>query len=179
MRTFIAIEFNEHIKRYLYEKQQEIKKHCIKGNFTSMNNFHLTLRFLGEVQPDDIITLNRAIDEALSGCNAFELELNNIGQFLKGSKKIIWIGIKRSLELQELYKKLEASLEKKGYAKEDRGYNPHITLGREVLIDNFEHIKEQIAAQPEKFQVTGMSLMESTKVEGILTYRPIYHGDFM
>lgn len=173
MRVFIAIEFDDSIKKYLSEKQQEVMQSCIKGNFTHPGNFHLTLRFIGEVAPPALTKLKKAVDATSAGLQSFELILDELGQFPRGSRKILWIGLKPSRELQRLYKALEVSLEEQGYPEEGRGYNPHITLGREVLVEDDPTV-QHIHIRPEKIHVKGISLMESTRVEGKLVYRPIH-----
>lgn len=176
MRVFIAIEFSDTIKKYLFDKQQLARKYCTKGNFTSSANFHLTLRFIGEVQNNELSSIKKAIDDTAELNNPFEISFDSIGCFSRGFKKILWIGIQKSNELQNLYTCLEDALSKYGYIKDEKGYSPHITLGREVVTDNMESLKNEIEIKSEKINVTGISLMESTRVNGILTYRPLYQG---
>ncbi len=178
MRVFIAIEFTDDIKQFLWEKQQEVKKYCTKGNFTYKENFHLTLRFIGEVEQKELLKLRAAIDEAASSESPFELVLEKLGQFPRGSRRILWIGLKHSGKLQQLYQTLENTLERQGYEKEERGYNAHITLGREVQVENLEVLDKDVVIEPQVLFVKGISLMESARVEGRLTYRPIYTASF-
>ena len=53
MRTFIAIEFDKETKNNISNLQNAIKADCKKGNFTTKDNLHLTLHFLGEIEEDD------------------------------------------------------------------------------------------------------------------------------
>ncbi|HOA81090.1 MAG TPA: 2'-5' RNA ligase family protein [Defluviitaleaceae bacterium] len=59
MRVFIAIDFNNRLKDYLKEKQDELRKYCTKGNFTHKENFHLTIVFIGEVNEGEIIKIKK------------------------------------------------------------------------------------------------------------------------
>ena len=176
MRIFIAIEFSKEIKEYIASKQSTVKQHAIKGNFTDLDNLHLTLRFIGDVEENELEGLKKAIDETAEKAEVFQLKLSRLGFFPRGSKKILWIGIEKEyLELQQLVRNLEQALEKHGYRKEDRKYTPHITLGREVLIDEkIEDLNEKAAIESKVIQVTKISLMHSTRVNGRLTYIPIY-----
>ncbi|MDF2985255.1 MAG: 2-5 ligase [Eubacterium sp.] len=173
MRVFFAIEFEEEIKEYLYSVQQEVKRNCSGGNFSHKENFHLTLRFMGEQSPQQITVLKNALLETAEKLKGFELKLNKLGSFNKGNKKIIWLGLQRSGELQILYKKLEGVLEKEGYAREDRGYNPHITLVREARLDEKVVEIENINIEKLTVRVKTISLMESARVNNKLAYTAI------
>lgn len=178
MRVFFAIEFDSGIKKYLWEKQQEVSKYCSKGKFTLEENFHLTLRFIGDREKDEIEKLKDVVKKAAAANTGFELVLDGLGQFHKGNRKILWLGVKHSRNLQELHSSVEKQLEEKGYSAEDRGYNPHITLGRECIVEDLESIRRNITVSPLTIPVQGISLMESKRVEGVLTYRPVYFEKF-
>ncbi|MBF8981922.1 RNA 2',3'-cyclic phosphodiesterase [Lutibacter sp. B2] len=174
MRVFIAIEFEEKIKNYLSNQQQIIKENSIKGNFTRKENFHLTLQFIGEVKREEIHILKEVIDKARSNTNGFQLFLKNIGRFERGKKSIVWVGITKNDELEELYYDLENLLEAQGYPKEDRPFKPHITLGRQVIFkEGFEEIQKKSSIEPERIIVNKISLMESTRIDGKLKYIPL------
>ena len=49
MRIFIAIEFSNKIKNILHNIQEIVKENSISGKFTDKDNFHLTIRFIGEI----------------------------------------------------------------------------------------------------------------------------------
>lgn len=179
MRVFIAIEFPEYMKEYLNQIQQNISKYSKSGNFTKKENFHLTIRFIGEIEPNEVEKLKIAIDKTLLHQNSFKLYFNNLGRFLKGSKSIVWVGIKPNNMLNQLYFNLEKELEAQGYPKEERGFVPHVTLGREVMLtEEFSRIKETIRVDEEAVDVCSISLMESTRINGKLTYIPIYIKQF-
>ncbi|WP_137695811.1 RNA 2',3'-cyclic phosphodiesterase [Ruminiclostridium herbifermentans] len=236
MRLFFAIEFNEELKDYLFSIQKQVRQYCIGGNFTSKDNFHLTLRFIGEqsqqqaellksamkatatslessteksgaryllnnkekhidtfsaVNTDDGISQRGAklfegeeIHESTSissggACKpGFELRLSKIGKFDRGNKKILWVGLQRSQQLQALHNKLETNLFKVGYNKEERGYNPHITLAREVRIEAFDQLANEIKLNETSIWVNAISLMESKRINNKLCYVPIERVEF-
>lgn len=191
MRLFFAIEFNDKLKKHLFNIQEVIRQYCTGGNFTSKDNFHLTLRFIGEQSPcqaEKLLAAMRAtakdfkpklgnlnISEVETETNmvAFQLRLNTIGKFDRGNKKILWVGLDRSQELQFLYDKLESNLLNYGYAKEERGYNPHITLAREVRIEEFDKLKNIVQQINSTINVNSISLMESKRINNKLCYVPL------
>ncbi|WP_432666141.1 RNA 2',3'-cyclic phosphodiesterase [Wukongibacter baidiensis] len=176
MRTFIAIELEDELKNYIFEKQQILKSNSEKGNFSRKENFHLTLRFIGESSPTQIEALKKAIDTTSEKITSFGLKLGELGYFPKKNRKIIWLGIgEGKATLQQLFNELENNLYRDGFKREERGLSPHITLGRQVILKKgFDKIAEDINILYKDIPVKKISLMESTRINDILTYRPIY-----
>ncbi len=179
MRVFFAIEFEDELKDYLFNIQKDIRQHCMAGNFTSKENFHLTMRFIGEQSPMQIEHLLAVLKETSSNMSAFELRLNKLGKFDKGNRKIIWLGLQKSQELEALYRKLESALIEHGYNKEDRGFSPHITLAREVKIQGYEKLMNELPIDNLVIKVKSISLMESTRIDNKLCYVPIGREEFL
>ena len=117
MRVFLAIEFTEEIKEYLYKTQQVIVKDSASGNLTGKENFHLTLRFIGEIKDNELSKLKEAVDNIYFSQKEFKIYFNKIGQFPRGKKRIIWIGLRPNHLLDLLHSKLESELEKQGYSR--------------------------------------------------------------
>jgi 2'-5' RNA ligase len=92
-------------------------------------NYHLTLRFIGEVESwraDEM-------DEALAGIRAprFELALRGLGTFEKAGRiQALWVGVERSEALARLQSKVETALQRVGLEPERRRFAPHVTLAR-------------------------------------------------
>lgn len=176
MKLFIAVELENNVKTELEGVQEKLKDRALKGRFTSKDNFHLTLRYIGEVHPKNIDSLKNMIDQVSVNKKTFDLSLGPIGSFPKKQRHIVWAGLQGRLEsLHNLYLDLEAALIKEGVKKEGRPYNPHISLGRQVKLEQtLEQVSREIKIYPLLIPVTTLSLMESTNIEGRLTYRPIY-----
>lgn len=176
MRVFFAIEFEEEIKEYIYEKLLDVKKKSIKGSFSRKENIHLTLKFMGEVSNSEMKELSQVIDLVVSQKSSFILKMNRLGKFDRGNQCILWIGLEKSEALFNLYKELEEMLWKLGYEKESRGFAPHITLGRQVTLKSNEFFSDIPISK--RIKIKKISLMESTRVKGVLTYRPVYSREF-
>jgi 2'-5' RNA ligase len=88
-------------------------------------NYHLTLRFIGEVDEGQAAD----IDEALLRIRAprFAVALATVGHF---GLRQLWVGVERNAALQHLHEKIESVLNRLGYAPEERRYTPHVTLAR-------------------------------------------------
>ena len=54
MRTFIGLEFDRKLKEKLFTIQNILKVDTIKGSWVNNSNFHMTLKFLGEIKEEQI-----------------------------------------------------------------------------------------------------------------------------
>ena len=175
MRVFIGVRLPEAIKEQLGAVQEEVKRASLKGSFTDPDNFHLTMRFIGEVDPDQ----KSAIEAALICCTAgqvpFLIEPDGLGYFFKKNKWIIWLGIKENNHLHQLYDQLNAELLGQATTVADEvAFIPHLTLGRGIVLSQeWETLSKVPLPSDQKIPVTALTLFESVRVNGKLVYRPI------
>ena len=176
MRVFIAIELEEEVKEKLAEIQSKVKVTAEKGRFTAVSNFHLTLYFIGEADSERIGQISKAIDKCAEHNVPFKLSLGKLGSFNKRSKRIIWVGVDGDIrELKKVNEQISAELNEEEHTDEKGEYTPHITLGRQIVFNqDFEEWSQSQSAPPVAIEVDKISLMESTRLNGELIYRPIY-----
>src|SRR5215469_6783772 len=88
-------------------------------------NYHLTLRFIGEVGED----LASDIDGALLPLRAkpFAVTITGVGRF---ADRMLWAGVEKSEALVHLRDKIESALVRLGLEPETRRYAPHVSLAR-------------------------------------------------
>ncbi|MDP4179101.1 MAG: RNA 2',3'-cyclic phosphodiesterase [Bacillota bacterium] len=174
-RVFIAIEFSENTKSYLNQIQQIVSSNSSSGNFTHKENFHLTLKFIGEVKIDLLDKIKKCIDNTALNQNCFQLYFDRLGQFPRRNKSIIWIGLKPNRLIDKLNLTIETSLDKIGIKKEEQSFTPHITLGRQAALnESFQLIAEKINILNDPILVDKITLMESTRIDENLKYVPLY-----
>lgn len=178
MRTFIAIELEQEVREYLASVQAEAQKLCRRGNFTPVDNLHLTLHFLGEIEKSDLEYLQDAMYETALRNRPFRLALGQLGFFPRGNKGILWTGLEKSQPLQRLFSTLEKALEQQGFAREKKGLSPHITLGREVEPQRgFADVQKAVMVRPMAIDVRRISLMESVRKGPKLVYEPLFRQE--
>lgn len=135
MRLFIGIEFPVDVITALTVVQREIRANVERGRFKRGENFHLTLKFLGEVPPALIDELAVSLAEAAKHQHPFQLWLGSLGVF--GSQppiRVVWQGIDGELAaLCALQQAVDSACAKIGFAREQRAYSPHITLAQDVI----------------------------------------------
>lgn len=175
MRVYIAIDFEDNIKNYFDRITSYMKIHCIEGSFTRKNNFHLTIRFIGEVDAIQITKIKEVIDMAALKVSPFELLVSNLGIFKRKKTNILWLGIEENAAISELHKELSNLLKEFKIPFYDKLFMPHITLGRRVLFHEApEDLNSLIQFERISIPVTAISLMESKEQDGKLNGVPIY-----
>lgn len=124
LRLFVGIEFPPELKLHLSMLETVIPG----ARWVDPGNFHLTLRFIGEV--DEGVAAD--IDEALLRLRArrFTLQLAGTGVFGGGKPRALWVGVERHPELVALRDKIEKALIRIGLEPEQRKFAPHVTLAR-------------------------------------------------
>ena len=128
MRTFIAVELSDKQKNKLVELQDELKSAGVDAKFTTREQMHITLRFLGEISEEDAEKVKKDLNECSR--EKFELELEGMGCFPSNEYiKVVWVGVgKGSEELEEIKKSLD---DKIVIGKIDRKhFHAHATLCR-------------------------------------------------
>lgn len=125
MRLFVALGLPEAVSTQLTGLIGGIPG----ARWVPPENLHLTLRFIGEVEP----WRAEEVDEALAGIRArpFDLVLNGLGLFEKAGRiNALWVGVERSEALLRLQAKVETALQRVGLDPERRRFAPHVTLAR-------------------------------------------------
>jgi len=134
IRSFVAIELEEDVKRALGELQQTLRDSGTEGQvrWVKPDGMHLTLKFLGNVPADRIKELTLAVTRGCQGVRQFRIGFQGLGCFPSLSRpNVIWVGVEgETEELAALQTGIEEHLSVLGYPPEKRRYAPHLTLGR-------------------------------------------------
>ncbi|GFP75528.1 RNA 2',3'-cyclic phosphodiesterase [Clostridium fungisolvens] len=175
MRVYIAIDFEDNIKNYFGKMTSYIKNHCSEGSFTEKNNFHMTIRFIGEADDLQISKIKEVMDIAVLKISSFELLLNNLGIFKRKKTNILWAGVEESPVLTELHKELSTLLKEYRLPFYDKLFMPHITLGRRIeLKEESTALDSLIQFERITIPVKAISLMASKEIDGKLNGVPLY-----
>ena len=131
IRCFIAVEIQDdtviskirEIQNFLASTDADVK-------LVEPENIHLTLKFLGDVDESRLEYVKNIVKD--ENVEPFVMNLHGIGVFPNLRRpRIIWVGISNGVEsLAGIFLKLESILFKQGFPKENRVFNPHITIGR-------------------------------------------------
>jgi len=146
MRTFIAIELPDRIKKEIEQLQAPLKKTNTFVSWVKPENIHITLKFLGEVPENKINAVFSATGQALEGAKKFTMSLKGLGAFPDVRRpRVIWIGSgSGEKELSYLAGRVEEEMERIGFPKEQRKFSAHFTLGRVKSPKNIEKLMELV-----------------------------------
>jgi 2'-5' RNA ligase len=133
IRAFIAVEIDTGVRAAAEAVQQDLARAGVAVKWVEPDNLHLTLAFLGDVHDRSLPELFVAVGKVAKGEPPFAMTVAGLGAFPNSRRpKVVWGGIAGGTEeLARLHATLEDPLIDLGlYRREDRGYTPHLTLGR-------------------------------------------------
>src|SRR3989339_751968 len=158
MRLFIAIDFNE-LKDYFVYLQDLLPRNA---KLSLTRTFHITLKFLGEVQPDKAEKAVEILKNVKFG--PFSVFLDSIGIFpTENYIRVVWVGLKPESEILELQKQIDESL--KQLFKKEKDFKAHITIARVKYPENKKSFVEEIKkinVESKKIEVKDFRLVNST-----------------
>jgi 2'-5' RNA ligase len=159
MRLFVALTLPDETRNHL----RLLCGGLPKARWVPAENFHITLRFLGELDGRDM----DYVDAALAGIRVprFHLRLKGVDAFSSGAKvKAIYAGVEKSAALQHLREKVESAVVRAGLEPERQKYTPHITLTRPKdpsLAKLKSYLAEHSLFRTPEFEVTHFTLFSS------------------
>ena len=132
IRAFIAIELDERIKRELARVQDRLKTAEADIKWVDTSSIHLTLKFLGDIQPEVLDDVERAIARTAARFTHFHMDIGALGAFPDADKpRVIWASVtKRANYLHDMASRLTEELGDLASDDTTRSFTPHITLGR-------------------------------------------------
>ena len=133
IRSFIAIELTAEVRESLSSLMDRLKpsKHP-QVKWVTPDSVHLTLKFLGNIYPDQVAGITQAISSAARGMPPFELKGGGLGAFPNNQQpRVIWVSVTGDTrKLKLLHREIDGALSHLGFTREKRAFTPHLTLGR-------------------------------------------------
>ena len=164
MRLFIAIRLNDQIRSELADIQSLLRNRGVSGNFTKLENLHLTLAFIGEyADPENVLEAMRGVPFA-----PFSIRLKGFGSF----GDLYWCGIGENETLSAYVKRLRRALAESGIPFDRKKFSPHITLIRRASFDKSRGFPG-VAVPDISMKAGRVSLMRSDRAKGGMIYTEI------
>jgi 2'-5' RNA ligase len=134
LRLFIAIPIPEPVRDEVIRVQRELQLLTSRGavRWTKPDQFHLTLRFLGDVPVAGLEKLRESVNAVCLSAQPLQLRAEGIGFFPNPhSPRVVWVGIddKEGL-LVDLQKRIEAAVRPFAAEPGEKNFSGHVTLGR-------------------------------------------------
>ena len=133
IRAFIAIELPDPVKDSLSSLEDRLRpaEHPYV-KWVDPQGIHLTLKFLGNIAPDQVPQIIEAITSASRGTSPLKLQIGGLGAFPNLQRpRVIWVAVIGEVDpLIALQRDIDQALMPLGFAIEKRPFSPHLTLGR-------------------------------------------------
>jgi len=132
MRLFIALPLPGRVEDYLGEIIFDLKQHRGKVKWVAHTNIHLTAKFLGDTDESLVESIREAITAVANGFQPINCTIDKIGGFPNLRRpRVIWAGLTGEIDrLAEISSAMEEKAATLGFAKENKKFKPHLTLGR-------------------------------------------------
>ena len=133
-RLFIAISLPDAVKDEIEKMQRELRS-ALPGNFvrwTKREQFHLTLKFFGNVAESRVADLSDALCVACVPFKVMRLRAERIGFFPDARvPRVAWVGVHdHQEELPQLQVAIESAVTKFTGEKAEKRFTGHVTLAR-------------------------------------------------
>lgn len=128
LRLFVAVEIPEVVREAVDAAASALQRRAPDARWTGPSGWHLTLAFIGWVDPGSVEAVESACADAAARAAPFRLRLDGTaGTF---SNRVLWAGIEHSEELAVLADRVRDGLELAGFEMETRPFRAHLTLAR-------------------------------------------------
>lgn len=160
MRVFVAVDLPQEAKDELALVQKQLSSAAAKMSLA--RDFHLTLKFLGEITPAKVDVVKRALSNV--AFKKFTATVAGVGVFpSENYARVVWAGVEPEEEFTGLQKLIDDALEKE--FPKDKRFKPHLTLARVKFVSDknafFQQLR-QIEVKSVKFTVNSFKLKKST-----------------
>lgn len=132
IRSFIAIDLPQETREKLVAIQELLRQSQAGVRWVKPGGIHLTLKFLGNILPAQVDKIAAAAAQVVVDEPPITLCAAGLGGFPSQRKpRVIWVGLRGEVDrLANIQAGFEKALEPLGFAREGRGFRPHLTIGR-------------------------------------------------
>jgi len=135
VRSFVAVPLPGDIQSRIFAAAQELARELPQSGIKwsrKVENLHITVKFLGQVEDAKLTALAQELAMAMAPVPRFRLELRGMGAFPSPRKaNVVWAGVEdASRGLNAVAAAVEGVGERFGFAREQRAFTGHVTVGR-------------------------------------------------
>jgi 2'-5' RNA ligase len=130
IRAFVAVDLEPQTVQKIAEATVQLRPRMPGIRWLPPTNFHLTLKFLGDIDEAKVAPIAAALERDLYPFSCFTINAKGLGVFPDPKRpRILWVGLVGG-ELNALASRVEKALAPFGFAAEKRAFTPHLTVGR-------------------------------------------------
>ena len=168
MKLFTGIDLTPSVRTKCTEITERLRRSGIDARFEAPEKLHITLAFLGWVEPEAVEAVRESLAAVARKTNAFNLTLDKLGAFPHERKpRVIWIGASdQGLAFRNLSGTLRGAYEGLGFHFEKENV-AHVTLAR---VKGGDAHLPMLDIKPMKLGVRELTLFESIPAERTTRY---------
>jgi len=168
VKLFAGIDLTPSVRAACNDVTERLRSAGLDARFEAPEKLHITLAFLGWVEPESIEAIQNALQRAAQDGHAFDLTLDKLGAFPHERKpRVIWIGAsEQGAEFRELSHSVRSNYEALGFTFEKNAV-AHVTIARVKGGDAYLPTLDVI---PMKLTVRELTLFESVPTERTTRY---------
>ena len=177
IRSFLAFELPPIMREGVEGVHRVLQPRIRDVRWVLPGNIHLTVVFLGGVEPDDMEAVRLAAGNVCRQYGPFQVALDGTGTFGgRRRPRVLWAGLSGDLERMAAFRdELQTAMKSFGVNEERRPFKPHLTLarfreyarpGRELQ----ECLEEQAALKSEAESLNELVLFRSELKPGGAVY---------
>jgi 2'-5' RNA ligase len=178
MRIFIGIGFPQDVKKQIAEMQKIVRGNSIGGRWKYIDNFHLTLKFLGEVRDEQVSAIFDSLKNSFENVRHFSIKMGELGCF-RGQDcfRVVFLElVDKDGHLNYAYNNVEECCNMLGFPRETRKYTPHITVAQDVVLKGeFSTVKYEISRLPkQEILVNSIDIIKSEQINTKRIYTNVH-----
>lgn len=179
MRVFICFELSKEVTNSLRDLIHYLKTFGRGVRWVRHDGIHLTLKFIGEIETSQLDEIASAIEKVIKNYKPFKIKLAGKGAFPNFNRpKVFWIGISEvENTIRQIQGDIESALEELGYPREERGFSPHLTLGRvkfqDPTVNKIALELERMKIDEIEFTLSEVVIMQSDLQPNGALYTPL------
>jgi 2'-5' RNA ligase len=146
IRSFIAIDLSAPVRAALQRLRDQFAQLKCEVRWVRVEGVHVTLKFLGGVEPDRLEQIRATLAAAVADQPALQMRARGLGAFPNLRRpRVLWVGLEGE-GLAELATCVEEAMSRLDFEPERRGFTPHVTLGRVNGMRGWSRVEELFKA---------------------------------
>ncbi len=192
VRAFLAVELPTEVKTQLGEPLRKLQSDCrsagVVARWSRPESWHLTLKFLGVVEPEALDPILRVLPDVVAGHHVFTVQLMGFGLFPSPERpRVVWIGMEENegkAAFVGLALDIETALVPLGWPADTRPVTPHLTVARMTaprgvpyIMERFEQAKHErwAAVDVRRIDLVESRLRPEGPIYRVLAVFPLAH----
>jgi len=144
IRSFIAVDLQAPVREAVGALQARLARLKADVRWVRPTGMHVTLKFLGPVEPARLERVHTNVVAAVRGRPALQLRVHGLGAFPSWRRpRVLWVGLEGD-GLVGLAAAIDTAVQPLDFEPEQRGFTPHVTLGRVNSLRGWPHLEELV-----------------------------------